>query len=477
MTAAAAARASSPRLLRRTQRVLRSPKGYLLLALVPLAVIAAPDTGFGPTLRTIAAAIPGATLMEAVLVRRREGRWRLSLSPVLSGLIIAMVLSAQEPWYVAARAGVLAADTKQLLRVGRRHVFNPAALALALVYLLFGSGQSWWGALANLPLPAALLVVLAGAVVARRANKLPAALSFLGAYLLVCTSVAFLGHAAAVADLYRQPFVGMALFFGFLMVTDPPTSPVTFPGQMGFGAIVALASAAVYLASHSLVFLPAGLVLGNGGYAAVWQASHLRRSALRRRLVPSLPADRRSRTPGLAAAASAVALILVIGASAVALRRAAHTGDDAATTDETAAGSPSSASAQGGRFGAASAPFSAFDDSFTGTVAQHPVQDGIGIDLDVIGTGARPVRLAMHLTGRAVGRGQVQIDANRATLFDATGSLLCQGQVTALSAQAFAVACQGQGAYRGAALQIQGTITDVGDGGLAGDLHVAAAED
>lgn len=479
MTTATAGRAARPLPWNRARRLLRSPKGYLLLALLPLAIVAAPSTGFGAALRTVLAALLGAVLMEAIVVRWRAGSWRLSSSAVLSGLIISMVLSAQVAWYVAAAAGVLATDGKQVLRLGRRHIFNPAALGLLLVYLLFGSGQSWWGALANLALPAVLIVATAGAIVAQRANKLPAALAFLATYLLVFTAAAFQGHAAAVADIFRQPFVGMALYFGFFMVSDPPTSPVAFRGQIGFGAAVALASATAYLATHSLAFLLVGLLVGNAGYAALRQTGYGRRRAPAVNPAPVLPANRRTRTLGLAFAGSAVAIVLVLGAGVAAFRHGAHAGDDDPPRGSASVSALNrNAAANGGPGDAPAAPpFSAFDDAFTGTVAQQNTAAGLTLDLQLTGTGARPVQLTIHLSGQRAGAGRTQIQENRATLSDASGAPLCQGQVTALSEDSFAIACQGQGAYRGIALRVQGTITDAGENELAGELQVGPADD
>ncbi|GEM_PF-1169429 len=464
MNAALSAQSRQPPSLRRARRLLRSPKGYLLVALLALALFGAPSTGAAAASDTIAAAVLAAVAMESLLVRLHSGVWRLSASAVLSGLIVGMVLGAQTPWYVAAGAGALAADGKRLLRLGRGHVFNPAALGLLLVYLLFGSGQSWWGALAELPLPAIVVLIAAGAGVAQRANKLPAALAFLGSYLLLFTAAAYFGRAGEVADIFRPPFINMAVFFGCFMVTDPPTSPVAFPGQIWFGAGAALVSFFAYLATHGLYYLLIGVLFANAGYALARLAGGAGREAAERPSLPWLPAGREARALVLTCAAAGLALVVLVAAGLAAFHHSAHAGND----NGSRAG-----------VGAAAAPAAApaFDDTFSGTVAQHDDQNGVTIDLQLTGSGERPVQLAIHLTGASVGRGQVQVLGNQAVLSDGSGARLCQGQVTELSASRFAVACQGVGAYAGKALQVLGTITDATASRLEGDLQVAPAGD
>jgi len=257
-----------PAAMRKLRRFLRSPKGYLLLALVVLAAVAAAGAGSSRALVIVGAAVAGAAGMELVLIRIGQAEWRLSSSALLTGLIAGLILSPQEPWYVAVAAGLLATDAKHLVRIGRSHIFNPAAVGLLAVYVLFSTGQSWWGALPDLPAPAIAVLIVACYLVAGRANKLPAAFAFLATYVVLFTVASFAVDPAYVADLFRSPFLNMALFFAFFMVTDPPTSPVPFGEQLLFGVIVAAASYLTYMATRGLYFLLAGILVGNAVYAA-----------------------------------------------------------------------------------------------------------------------------------------------------------------------------------------------------------------
>lgn len=264
---AASAPAARPPRLRALKRFVRSPKGYLLIILALLIAIAAPHEGLRQTLIGVVGAALAAGLADMAIVRFRKRVWIFPSGAILTGLIVALVLSAQEPLYVPVVTSLLAIASKYLFRSRLANVFNPAALALVASSFLFGSGQSWWGALANLPAVAILLVLVAGWIMVGHVNKLPLVLAFVLSYLALFTFAAFVGDPARVAEIYRQPDINAALFFVFFMLDDPPTSPVRYPDQAIFGVLVAAASFAIFQVVGAVYFLPAGLLIGNA-----WEA-------------------------------------------------------------------------------------------------------------------------------------------------------------------------------------------------------------
>jgi Na+-translocating ferredoxin:NAD+ oxidoreductase RnfD subunit len=489
--------------LRRLRRFLRSPKGYLLLVLAGLTILAAPSTGITSAATVLAAAILSTTLVELLWVRWTEGLWRIPSSALLSGLIIGLVLSAQEPWYVAASAGAIAIAAKHVLRLRSAHIFNPAAVGLLAVFFLFGSGQSWWGAFANLPLAAVIVVLAGGMFVAGRANKLPVSLAFLGAYVSLFTLAAVSGFGADVADVFRSPFVNMAVFFGFMMLTDPPTSPVPFPAQVWFGVGAAVLSFVTYMATHGLYFLLVGVLASNLGYAAFQLAGRTRRhEASRHTATPTLALrqaraaeaafqqdipgfDNRVVSMSFIATAGAILLVLIAG---VAIFRAGG-GDSsgvAPIVESEQSDSGSAGAAAPAHPGASSAPVISspnpstpsglsFQDHFTGTVVQHTDQSGGGtVDIAIAGTGDRQVQLVIKLQISGAGGGRTRVTGNQAVLSDAGGTQLCQGQLTAFDDTGFTVQCQGAGGGgAGTSLAVVATITDGTASQMEGDLQVA----
>ena len=258
-------------------RFFRTPKGLLIVVLGALLIVAAAGTGVALVAPGVIAAVVAAMLIDAPLIRWRRGRWHVPDGALLSGLIVAMILSPHEPWYVAAVTSAVAVLSKYPLRVRTANIFNPAALALFASYFVFHTGQSWWGALPELSPYALVLLIATGAFIAHRVNKVPVVLAFLGSYYTLITLTAFVGNPANVAELYRAPDLHAALFFAFFMVTDPPTSPPKHRDQLIYGTIVGVTSYAMYTLVGAVYFLLAGLLVAN-----VWEAWRRHATASRR---------------------------------------------------------------------------------------------------------------------------------------------------------------------------------------------------
>jgi len=258
-------------------RFFRTPKGLLIVVLAILTVIASAGQGFARVVPGLAGAMIAAAILDAPILRFREGEWVFPDGAMLTGWIVALILSPHQPWYVAAVTAVVGVASKYAARVGNANVFNPAALALVATFYVFGTGQSWWGALPEIT-PLALTALFAtGVFITRRVNKLPAVLAFLGCYYLLFTLTAFIGDPRRVAAIYRAPDLHAALFFAFFMVTDPPTSPPKPRDQLTFGAIVGVASFAFFELVGAAYFLLAGLLVGNA-----WEAARRWRARARR---------------------------------------------------------------------------------------------------------------------------------------------------------------------------------------------------
>lgn len=264
-------------------RFFRTPKGLLIVVLVIMLAIAAVGTGVALVLPGVVAASVVAMLVDAPILKVREKEWQFPSGALLSGMIVAMVLSPHQSWHIAAAASAIAIVSKYIARTRSANVFNPAALALVAVYFVFGgrTGQSWWGALPELPLIAIVALFATGIFITDRVNKLPAVLSFLGVYYLLFTLAAFAGNPGHVAGIFRAPDLHMALFFAFFMVTDPPTSPPKQRDQLIFGALVAVTSFAIYETVHSVFFMLAGLLVGNAWEAWRRWSQRAQRSRMR----------------------------------------------------------------------------------------------------------------------------------------------------------------------------------------------------
>jgi enediyne biosynthesis protein E5 len=186
-----------------------------------------------PSALAIAAALGTQTLCTYV--------WRLPRldlrSPLITGLSLALLLRADEPW-VHAAAGVIAIAAKFVFRVDGKHVWNPAGFAI--VVLLFGTDHAWispgqWGASVAL----ATLVVFLAILVLQAARRADIALFFLGAHAaLLLARALWLGDPLAIP--LHQLESGALLIFAFFMISDPKTAPDARIARLLFAVAVAL---------------------------------------------------------------------------------------------------------------------------------------------------------------------------------------------------------------------------------------------
>jgi Na+-translocating ferredoxin:NAD+ oxidoreductase RnfD subunit len=266
--------------LGRLPRWLRSPKGLFTGILLLLTLPAGQQAGWALVMPGLIAAIVAAMLLDAPLLKLRDGSWSIPDGAMLTGWLVGLVLSPHVSWGVAGATAGVGIIAKHALRVRRANVLNPAAAALVASYYLFGTGQNWWGALPELPTVWIAAVLTTVAFMAWRLHKLPLVLAFLGVHFALGTLVAYVGDAARVAELYRAPDVHMALFFAGFMATDPPTSPPKAADQLVFGVIAAVASFALFMLVGAVYFLLGGLLVANlwEGWRK-WKRVHGTRSA------------------------------------------------------------------------------------------------------------------------------------------------------------------------------------------------------
>lgn len=268
---------------RALKRSTRTPKGLMIQVLLGLLLLGGWVAGYGVAAPALLAAVGTAAALDTVLLWLTRGKWQWPSGAVLSALFVALILDPRTPAYIVACTAVLAITSKYLLRSRWANICNPAALALVANYFLFGSGQSWWGALPDLPIIFVGVLLVAVAYIANHIKKLPMVLAFLGTFFGAATVLAFVKDPTMVAELFRTPDLQMALFFAGFMLTDPPTSPAKPRDQIIYGIVVAALALVFFRLVGAVWFLPGALLIGNLGEAL-------------RRFIQQRPATRRVAT-------------------------------------------------------------------------------------------------------------------------------------------------------------------------------------
>ncbi|HVY51065.1 MAG TPA: hypothetical protein VHA07_05830 [Devosia sp.] len=184
-------------------------------------------------------------------------------SVYITGMIIVLIMQPPAATDLAAVGAVVAASvwamaSKFLLSARRRHIFNPAALGVALPALALNEPGTWWVSAQPWLLP---IVVVGGLLILRKLRRFDLFLAFAAANLAVTilTGDAADALGSVKLALMDSPF----LFFGFVMLTEPLTAPQHKMWRLVYAALVgALASPNTAIAGY--YFTPeVALLVGN----------------------------------------------------------------------------------------------------------------------------------------------------------------------------------------------------------------------
>ena len=127
----------------------------------------------------------------------------------------------------------VAMASKYLFAIGKKHLFNPAAIAVALSGLVLGVYASWWVA-GNIPLLPFILV--GGIMMVRKLRKADVVLAFFATTILV---EAF-KSSNPISGVWAMFLHSALFFFAFVMLTEPLTMPPTRKLRIAYGVLVGI---------------------------------------------------------------------------------------------------------------------------------------------------------------------------------------------------------------------------------------------
>jgi ferredoxin-NADP reductase len=160
------------------------------------------------------------------------------ITALILGLIITPIQGYGDLWFLGW-AGALAMASKYLLAINRKHLFNPAAAAVAITYLTVNQAASWW--VGNpLLLP---FVIVGGLLIVRKIHRGAMVATFLAAAAASTVLLSLIAGKNPATALWQTLISTAVCFFAFVFVTEPLTSPPTRGWQLLFGGLVGLLSA------------------------------------------------------------------------------------------------------------------------------------------------------------------------------------------------------------------------------------------
>jgi len=159
-------------------------------------------------------------------------------SVYITALILALIIS---PVTAANHTGVgflvfasvWAMASKYIFAIGKRHIFNPAAFAVALTALVINQPATWWvgGNLMLLP-----FVLIGGLLVVRKVQRFDLVGSFaIAAFITIIATSPSADYATSII----QTVLHSSFFFlAFVMLTEPLTTPPSRLLRIVYGALV-----------------------------------------------------------------------------------------------------------------------------------------------------------------------------------------------------------------------------------------------
>ncbi len=137
---------------------------------------------------------------------------------------------------IAVWASVWAMASKYILAIRKKHIFNPATLAVALTAIALGESASWWiGTTYMLP-----IVIIGGLLIVRKIRRVDMMISFFIAVLAGVLGFGLLNGANLPSYFYKTFAYSPIIFFAFIMLTEPLTTPPTRRLRIVYGAFVGL---------------------------------------------------------------------------------------------------------------------------------------------------------------------------------------------------------------------------------------------
>jgi ferredoxin-NADP reductase/Na+-translocating ferredoxin:NAD+ oxidoreductase RnfD subunit len=160
------------------------------------------------------------------------------ITALILALIVSPLTSLNDTTFFALAmwASLWAMGSKYILAVGRKHLFNPAAFAVALTYLTVGLSASWWvGTVWMAP-----FVLVGGLLVVRKLRRTDLVVSFF-VFALAAVLLPYLTSGGDVMAALGKITLGSPLFFfAFVMLTEPLTTPPKWYARIVYGGFVGI---------------------------------------------------------------------------------------------------------------------------------------------------------------------------------------------------------------------------------------------
>lgn len=184
-------------------------------------------------------------------------------SVYITALILTLIIPPASPassimFY--AWAAILAMASKYIFAVGKKHIFNPAGIAVVFTSFAIAESADWWAGGTPYLFP---IVFIGGILLVRKLRHADMIFSFFFAFILTTAFYELSSGGNVLTTLTQAAKHAPIFFFAFVMLTEPLTTPPRQSLRILYGLLVgALFAPEVHLLS--VYFTPElALVAGN----------------------------------------------------------------------------------------------------------------------------------------------------------------------------------------------------------------------
>jgi ferredoxin-NADP reductase len=163
-------------------------------------------------------------------------------SVYITSLILVFLISPPQNigdmsyWIFLFWVAVWSVASKYILAINKKHIFNPAALAVVITAFTINQYASWWiGTITMVP-----FVLVGGLLIVRKIKRFDMVITFIVATLAFTLLSHSFGIQNSLKLLYITLFNTPLFFFAFIMLTEPLTTPPNKYLQILYGAVCGL---------------------------------------------------------------------------------------------------------------------------------------------------------------------------------------------------------------------------------------------
>ena len=183
------------------------------------------------------------------------------ITALILALIIDPLASTKDVHFIAIAfwASVIATASKYILAIGKKHIFNPAAIAVVITAFAMNLSASWWIG-TGVMLPA---VFVCGFLITRKTARGDLVWSFLISAFVVILGTK-IADPGSIPNYFFMTLLNVPLlFFATIMLTEPLTTPPTKFLRICYGVFVGILFAP-FAHVGPITFTPElALVVGN----------------------------------------------------------------------------------------------------------------------------------------------------------------------------------------------------------------------